>query len=183
MTAKLDSDFGIPRSPGGALPIANWERKNGVTVRPLSVTTFDARTGQHLVALQTIANTTFFGTAIASINYLWAIAVDGSLVVAVEELAVEDAVSAAGLPRRRSGQHPAETKKLGHPTLVNCGQARIAGELALDNTASGFAWVLNANSGRYCSVITPKRSHLLNVQQMLAGFGLTVRIDDQDTVA
>lgn len=181
MVVDLDAFYGECRSPAptnGDHAMQAWE----IGKEPVSRIVFGPAAATAMKKLCDVANTAFFGFAVSTINYIWVVNEAGDLVISVEELAVEDAVRASGLPRRRSGHHPAEVKKLGHPTLIAGGLARIAGELALDRVNGiDFTWVLNANSGRYCRFQPPSKVNLENVRNVLRSHGLEVHVDDSDT--
>jgi hypothetical protein len=61
--------------------------------------------------------------------------------------------------------------------LLDGGAARIAGELSFDEFDGALAWVLNANSGRYCRSAPPSKAQIDNVADRLRRKGLTVRVD------
>jgi hypothetical protein len=107
---------------------------------------------------------------------------DTTIWIAVEELALADGIKRRGVPKRRNGQHPASEKKLGHPTLVDGGKARIAGELAIEEISGRFAWVVNCSSGRYCyeESLRPKIRHVDNVVLRFRQFGVLVMPDYDD---
>ncbi|APH72609.1 hypothetical protein BSQ44_15520 [Aquibium oceanicum] len=111
-------------------------------------------------------------------NYLWAMNADGKILIAVEEIAEFDGIpNTRGYPRRRGHRHPSEDQKLGHPTLVQGGEVRIAGELALDEYGDGVRWVLNANSGRYCRQKPPRKEQVDAVVELFRESGLDVEVD------
>jgi hypothetical protein len=90
---------------------------------------------------------------------------DGDIHVAVEELAeMPDGTLVEGYPRRRNFPvHPSEEKKLGHPTLLDAGPARAAGELFLDEKDGNLFWFVNVASGRYCRITPPSAANVSNV--------------------
>lgn len=162
----LDGKFGVLRHPEKT---DDWEKGQ----EPLSKVILDQKVAQSLLQLRDLACGPLFRSMATTSTYIWAMDEAGSVLVAVEELCEFE-----GYPRRRGINHPSELKKLGHPTLLGSGQARIAGELTLDPAADGtMLWILNANSGRYCKRLPPQRRHLDNVASMLWAMGLEVTVD------
>lgn len=103
----------------------------------------------------------------------------GDIYIAVEEIALQSLAELhVGYPRLRGYEHPSEHKKLGHPTLLGGGEARIAGELALDEMKGKLHWFLNAHSGRYCRQLPPSKSQLASVAASFKQFGVLVEVDD-----
>jgi hypothetical protein len=162
----LDSKYGLLRKPGRTDP---WEEGQ----EPLSKVVLDSQVAQSLANLRMLASEPLFRYMATKSTYIWAMAESGSIIIAVEEL-----YELEGYPRRRGIDHPWEQKKLGHPTLLGSGEARIAGELLLDLAEDGsMLWILNANSGRYCEQHPPRRQQLANVANMLGAMGLEVTVD------
>ncbi|MBX3568568.1 MAG: hypothetical protein KF914_10950 [Rhizobiaceae bacterium] len=116
--------------------------------------------------------------AASSKSLLWAVDIDGTPVIAVEELAPIAAIAhRRGLPRRRNLVHPVEERKLGHPCLVAGGAARIAGELFLQHRNGAMVWFMNVNSGRYCYDNPPSDVQIRNAAAMFLQRGLPVEVD------
>lgn len=147
---ELDESYGAPRA---ALRVDPWE----VNRAPKSKTFLDEPAGSALKQYREVSEFTLFVFAAKCVSYLWLIDVRGQFVLAVEELAeMPDGTSITGFPRRRDYPvHPAEEKKLGHPTLVGGSDARIGGELFLDDPDGSLQWFVNVNSGRYCKETPP----------------------------
>lgn len=124
---SLDDEYGIPRLPFTVDP---WE----VSRSPKSKCLLTEEAGSSLVALRTASLPQLFRHAARTLTYIWAMDTDGAIHVAVEELAeMPDGTLVEGYPRRRDFPvHPSEEKKLGHPTLLDAGLARVAGEFFLD---------------------------------------------------
>jgi hypothetical protein len=164
----MDADFGVPRAPDN---MYIWE----IDRLPRSLSKLCANLGQQLSQLVDLANVNLFRFSSRAITYIWAMDVFGDIHIAVEELAeLPDGRNLTGHPRRRDyPQHPAEEKKLGHPTLLGGGLARMAGELFLDKDTDGvMIWYINDNSGRYCKRIPPTQSNkdkILNKFRELIG--------------
>lgn len=168
----LDKDFGPARSPER---IDRWEQDS----EPESLSTLDADLAERLVRLEQIAQCNLLRHAELAKNYIWAMAPDGSIRIAVEELAIEPRPEVStGYPRRKGPVHPSEEKKLGHPTLLGGGLARIAGELAFDEFDGVLKWVFNVNSGRYCKQLPPSPDQVERAATIFRNHGLDIVIDD-----
>lgn len=173
MITSMDDEYGELRPPE---KVDRWEKNK----RPASLCTLDQNLAQKLTALEALVQDRLFRSSARAKNYLWAMDADGSIRIAVEELAIrQPRASYAGYPRRRGYSHPSEEKKLGHPTLLNSGSARIAGELAFDeNLETGkLQWILNANSGRYCKQKPPTEIQIDKVAQLFRNLGVDVEVD------
>ena len=132
------------RDDGGCFQ--EWEKGH----EPVSLFMLNSETAAQLTGALELARQAPFGIALTTIGYIWVMKPDCSIWIAVEELALADGIKRRGVPKRRNGQHPASEKKLGHPTLVKGGPARIAGELAIEEISGRFRWMINCSSGRYC---------------------------------
>ena len=171
---SLDDPFGILRPPA---KVDTWEQGRA----PRSKSTLTTAIGRRLVLVaQQMDDPLLHGVA-RSVTFLWAMEAEGTISLCVEEVAeMPDGSDLSGYPRRRSfPSHPVHEKKLGHPTLVAGGQARVAGELFLDMRPDGLRWYMNVKSGRYCRQQPPSRHQIAAVlahfQSML---GKDVRLDD-----
>lgn len=170
MTENLDQRYGPVRLPE---KVDEWERDR----KPASLSDLRAA-ARSLLDIENLANSFLMRQSLRAQNFLWVMDADGFVLIAVEELAITyPDVPYSGYPRRRGYRHPHEEKKLGHPTLVAGGPARIAGELALDTDGAGLRWILNANSGRYCRQMPPDSAHLACVAALFKAHGVTVNID------
>lgn len=148
-----DSRFGLPRPPTSIQP---WEHD----VAPVSKVLLDVDSGKALKDYGQVASSALFRAAAKCFLFIWAMDIDGAVHVAFEEVLPPETSSGppllCGHPRRRRfPAHPAAEKKLGHPTLVSCGNARIAGELFLDECDRKLMWYINVASGRYCRDMQP----------------------------
>jgi len=166
--------YGVPRLPD---KIDEWERGR----IPRSLCTLTQDVAEALRVYGRLSEAPLFHAEALAKTYIWAIDPAGELKLALEELAVQEPESKyQGYPRRRGYRHPAEERKLGHPTLLGGGPARIAGELVQDDGTSGPHWVVNANSGRYCKHQSPSERQLGNVAAKFKSFGLDVMVDFND---
>lgn len=166
----LDDLYGVLRSP---LYLRPWEDRP-----PVSLSVLDAELASALSSLRTLCEHSLLKMVAQSTNYLWAMDQQGDIWIAVEELAVRSSeTDTSGLPMLRRILHPSDTKKLGHPTLVHFGEARIAGELAMDVGDHGLRWILNAQSGRYCRENPPSQAQMDNVGKLFRAYGLSVDVE------
>lgn len=172
--ADLDHEYGKLRAPYKVDP---WEV--GRCPESRSVLTRDL--GQFLAGYRKVSQNGLFKHAARSITYLWAMKDNGEISIAVEELAeMPDGTEVRGFPRRRNyPRHPAEEKKLGHPCLVEERDARVAGELFLDEVTGTLCWYVNVSSGRYCRFHPPTPAQVANVvQQFRELIDEEVKLDD-----
>jgi hypothetical protein len=171
MTEYLDEQFGELRPPER---IMHWEKGR----RPNSLCTVDVNIVATLTKLRECAQSQLLRSAAQTQNYLWIMDASGSIKIAIEELALLDGKpDTRGFPRRRGYKHPSEDKKLGHPTLLDGGSARIAGELVLDLHEGKLHWVFNAASGRYCREKPPTQRQVDAAANLVRGMGLEVTVD------
>ncbi|GLS88211.1 hypothetical protein GCM10010873_31850 [Cypionkella aquatica] len=170
--------FGMPRAPSNVQP---WEQE---TV-PVSKVLLDAVSGKALKDYRQISATELFRASATCFLFIWAMDVEGKVFLAFEEVLPPDDASDPtlryGHPRRRGfPTHPAKEKKLGHPTLLNSGHARMAGELLLDEHENNLLWYLNAESGRYCRSLPPSRSQCEAVRDLFEKMIKDTVIWDED---
>ncbi|MBZ9870164.1 hypothetical protein LB542_04710 [Mesorhizobium sp. BR1-1-9] len=150
---NLAERFGVARAPS---LIRDWETE----AKPKSLVKMTREVGAHLRSYRDLAQNDLFWNVSQCSSFIWAMGENGEVFVAFEEIVVEPDGDALGLkegyPRRRGyPTHPADEKKLGHPTLIGNGHARIAGELFLDVAEEKLHWFVNCGSGRYCRDVRP----------------------------
>lgn len=178
MPENLDALFGpsIPaqRTPGRSLAVDDWERGN----KPVSFSTLGDESAAPLKRFMSdvSAGWRVGRTLCFDVLIIWAVDESGEIVFAVEET-IE-----AGAPTGRAKHQRAEATqrldKLGHPALVGGGNARIAGEIRLQEAADGrIYWEINNRSGRYGLEKSRKIEHLSNVKDQFAKFDLTLEPD------
>lgn len=171
----LDVVYGLPRLPS---LMREWE----AGVSPVSKSKLDRDLGQKLRIYRDLSGDGLFRAAAQCFLFLWVMDVDGNIIIAYEEIVTGEISHSTngsllknGHPRRRGfPSHPADEKKLGHPTLVGGGEARIAGELFLDILDGSLQWYVSCGSGRYCRDLPPTKRHQEAVHQLF-----TALIDDQ----
>lgn len=168
----LDSLFGEPRSPEKVDP---WEQGQ----KPASLCSLQEAVPV-LRLFAEISASPLYSAALRAKNFLWIMDEAGEIYISIEELApVSNQTPYPGFPRRRAFRHPAEERKLGHPTLIDAGRARAAGELAFDISEDGphMQLILNANSGRYCRQKPPTNEQLQRVQAIFRAHNIDVVLD------
>lgn len=150
-----DIKFGELRFPSN---LREWE--DGAS--PVSKSLLDKDLGQKLRGYRDICQADLFRSAAQCFSFIWVMDEKCDVLVAYEEIVTGmPVVTGTGLlknghPRRRGfPSHPADEKKLGHPTLVDGGKARVAGELFLDVADGLLQWYVSCGSGRYCRVAPP----------------------------
>lgn len=167
---SLDDEFGVPRLPE---KVEKWENR-----RPDSLTLLSRDVASALMVLRDAALHPLVTHVVRATNYLWAMDVRGDIWLAVEELATrQDEAALVGFPKFRGFIHPADVTKLGHPSLIDGREARVAGELGLDAPNGSLEWVLNGHSGRYCRVQPPTPGQLDNVAARFRSLGMTLEVD------
>lgn len=171
---SLDEMYGALREPQR---IDAWE----VGRQPASLCRLEEPLASILVDHLRVSRSDLFSNAARSVTYLWAMDEGGEIIISVEELAeTPDGRVVAGYPRRRNyPSHPADEKKLGHPTLLDGGLARVAGEFFIDEVDGNLYWFVNVSSGRYCRLMPPQRDQIDNVLDLFQRLiGPDVRLDD-----
>jgi hypothetical protein len=157
-----DEKYGILRLPER---IQSWESD----IAPASKVLLDENIGESLKAYQALSMCQLFGAASRCFLFIWVMDDECNIWIAFEEVLPPSGGVISGHPRRRGyPSHPAEEKKLGHPTLINCKKARAAGELYLDEGDNGepeLIWRVNVGSGRYCREIPPTRTQCEAIHQ------------------
>lgn len=168
---SLDFEYGpaIPAQPRiwarGRQPYDDWERHP-----PRSLTRLDDRTAPPLKrAMEDIAAGWRIGEVLVKdVSFIWLVDISGQIWIAVEELVVGG--QSLGVPKLRH----TKADKLGHPALVNCGNARIAGEIICDFDPDPPEWLINNLSARYGTHRSRTDLHLQNVAKVFARFGITL---------
>lgn len=167
----VDNQYGYLKAP---TEINWWEKDRS----PLSLGTLSKDLGSLLRAYRGNCQHILLRQTAQCFTIIWAMDESGDVKIAFEELTTEalahggTLATNAGYPRRRGATyHPVEEKKLGHPTLLGGGKARVAGELILDIVDDKLFWYVNCSSGRYCRTSPPssaqkKAVHDLFIQLM-----------------
>jgi hypothetical protein len=107
-----------------------------------------------------------------AVSILWAMDEHGDIYFAVEE--VLDGRGRLMFPLPDSLDTPVGKVKLGHPSLIKCAKARIAGEINFDMNAASPGWVISNKSGRYGLRKTTTRAHLDNVVDVFSKYNITL---------
>ena len=167
MEDDLDSRFGVVGLRSG-VHVRALETK----FRPKSLVQLNDDSRDWIEELKLLAGLTHLRVMSESVRLLWAVRQDGSIWLAFEEL-VDPSRGAIGTVFVPDMQVPPGVDKLGHPALVEGKEARIAGELYLDEGH----WQINNKSGRFGFLSDRSIFHLENVAAMFNQYGLEVGID------
>jgi hypothetical protein len=179
---ELDQLYGIV-----VRPARKDKRPNGyddweLDTRPASFSILDATSAVPLRAFMThVAENWAFGSVfVKRAVILYLVDESGLLRYSIEE-AVDD-----NAPGRDSGRPYKRLeipylkgflrtdKKLGHPALVDCGGARIAGQIMFqpeDETGRAAHWTIDARSGRYGRTVNSARRESRHVDNVISMFG------------
>lgn len=175
----LDVTYGTPRAP---FIVKTWEKG----AYPLSRCMLDHASGSALAKYIENFGSPLFRFEEERKLLIWAMDDGGTVWLAFEEttLGSWDHIG-EGYAHRMvldldNPRYELECK-LGHPTLLDGGMARIAGELRLSLEANGMASAkINGSSGRYCKGINPRPTiqQLKAVARMFTlNIGLTVLVE------
>lgn len=164
----LDEQFGPPLEPEGIRPIERG-------LEPSNLVEFDDAVARALKGLLDVANQTpLVNNILESMTFLWGVSVEGRLMVCVEEMCWATNPDTR-FPRLRGMPLDATPfAALGHPLLFEGGQARIAGELFLDESLGGLDWTITNKSGRYGFGASRVFVHLENAAKLFQRNGLAV---------
>jgi hypothetical protein len=173
----LDAKFGVLLSPqrAGAAPsnVYQWERD----FAPASLALLDTDPAASLKKLMLdISNGWKLGKVIVhDLLIIWLVDAVGGIWFALEEL-VCDGIGTER-PRHQTLGITSTQAKLGHPALINCSAARIAGEIYFDYGASDPSWIINNKSGRYGRDTSRTKAHLESVVLVFDGYGIKLSPD------
>lgn len=158
-------------SPGGGNAVEDWER----TYFPRSMSTLTSTSAAHLSGLMSSVSKScrLDQFLVLDIVILWLVNENGDVVFAVEE-AVSDGLP-LDVPRHRRAEHKIGKDKLGHPSLVAGGKARIAGEIYYDIRRN--AWMINMKSGRYSAEYDRTKGQLTNVSNQFRDHGIILTVE------
>lgn len=104
---------------------------------------------------------------------LWLIDEGGNCWFCIEEMFKADARNTV-FPRLNEIEYPNGYEKLGHPSLISAGKARIGGEilLAKDADAATYYWTISNKSGRYGIREDISAGNLQSARDLFASFGV-----------
>lgn len=165
---NLDEKFGVCIPPG---KVRDIESK----FKPVSYINFN-NGGSNI--LKGLFDKTQSGCYISYCLYseftiLWLINQEGELIVSIEEVvADEDGAERYPLPRRVPYDNPIRHRRLGHPSLVGGGVARIAGELSYEPETE--TWYLTNRSGRFGANVGRSPDQLEEVAKRFRDEGFTI---------
>ncbi|MBN8197664.1 hypothetical protein [Thalassospira povalilytica] len=168
-TSDLDTEYGPLLSPNR---VDSAERR----LKPLSLHELNSGSA---TLLEKMMATSVEGLKVSSYVFselpiLWIVDKNGKLWFALEEI-VLDATDKFRYPKPSKLDVPNEHSKLGHPSLVNAEEARIAGEMLFDIRAEPPNWYLTNASGRYGLHKTRNENHLLSVVKLFQKYGIELK--------
>jgi hypothetical protein len=176
MPHNLDVLFGNLRRPKSdpARPegFDIWEKMTPATFQILQ-----SKNGDVVLKnwLQVEPHTTIVRSVVCQIAILWAVTETGMIVYALEEAIDPKSFNLPTVvaPFLRTPVKQKTRERLGHPSLVDCGPARISGEIIYEkNTDGNFGWQLNNSSGRYGYGPDRTEEHLQNVKKEFENYGI-----------
>jgi hypothetical protein len=166
---SLDAKYG-PALPALQRGPDWWERRHS----PHSLTRLEPSTAAPLkYVMDQVTSGWLVGHVLLNeVTIIWIVDNPGDLWFAVEELVSNGAPT--GRPKHRVDNAP----KLGHPSLVGCEHARIAGEIFFDASGAPPKWTLNNRSGRYGIHETRTPEQLDNVRALFKEVDIMLTRDD-----
>lgn len=107
---------------------------------------------------------------------LWLIDEGGNCWFCIEEMYKADARNTV-FPRLNEIEYPKGYEKLGHPSLISAGRARIGGEILLVREADSEAyhWTISNKSGRYGIRDDISAENLQNASDLFASFDVVLK--------
>ncbi|QWG13381.1 hypothetical protein KMZ29_01100 [Bradyrhizobium sediminis] len=130
---------------------------------------------------QVLADWSCGGVLVNKVVILYLVDEAGLVRFSIEEAVDEDVVGLASGRRFKRLEIPylsgllRTDKKLGHPSLVNCGGARIAGQILFqpaNGTGVPAHWTIDAWSGRYGRTVETARRESRHIDNVIAVFQL-----------
>jgi hypothetical protein len=175
MTANLDAQFGHCVTPV-RINIAEGNHY------PSTLFSLNGQTAPRLRRFIDMSSERdrFANFAFQDFAILWVVNASGEILIAIEEgvvlygtevtfpLPIVLGPSLAQIP---------SYSKLGHPALVACQGARIAGEILCDFDQNSSQWYINNRSGRYGLNLGRTPQQLANVATEFAQFGIVLQQD------
>jgi hypothetical protein len=159
--SELDTIFGEPRPPNQPAPRASeWNADQLRTYVPMSLVTLDEENGKNVAKLFLAAKHGPNDQVLKGLAVIWLIDEAGNIRLALEEISEADSfwyeAENKGTPAPTwfpEAEELPPVRKLGHPTLIDHGSARIGGEIepnfASDRAEVDFDAFVNNKSRRY----------------------------------
>jgi hypothetical protein len=162
-----------PVRPVEGVMVQQWERD----FAPDSLTKLDSVSGESLKQImREISSDWKLGKVLTyDTIIIWLVDKIGDVWFALEELVFNDMPT--GRPKHQSLPLTTNLPKLGHPALINCARARIAGEIYYDTGAVLPLWRINNQSRRYGRHSSRIPLHLSNVSDQFRAYGVDVTPD------
>lgn len=153
-------------------PCISGKRKvSEQNVEPPRLHDLDGETCKWLEEIRKLATTNMIvQRLLTNMTILWVVVADGAVRFCIEH-AYEQSSPHRRFPRPRETDDKSVLQPLGHPTLTDDDNARIAGELYLEQSGEAMVWVLSNKSARYG--VGRTHEHLENVCARFSQLGLT----------
>lgn len=173
--SNLDALYGELRRPRPGpgptkrpLGYDDWEKR----YPPASLIKLTQSTADSLkLLLQQISNGCPIGrTLVNDIILIWLVDATGNIFVSIEELVLQTVPQT--VPKFQSVPLTKDCDKLGHPSLILAGDARIAGEIRYLADRSPAIWIINNASWRYGLYDGRTSTHLNQVVIKFKQFGI-----------
>lgn len=177
----LDQLYGIVLGPAPSKDRPDGYWKWELDLRPISYSVLDKKSAVPLQAFMTQVseNWTIGNILVRRAIILYLVDEIGLVRFAIEEAVEEDpSGKSVGRDYRRLdipffSKLLRTDKKLGHPVLVGCGGARIAGQIMFqpaDDPGKTPYWTIDAWSGRYGRMVVAGRREPRHVEHVIAEF-------------
>lgn len=170
MSSKLDNKFGSVGRKSG-LPVRELELKHQPKSK-FKLSNTCPLCKKQIGDLIEFAKMSGVSVLANSFRLIWGVNRKGEIYVSFEELASSSSGLINAVYNSKMNLKDGNDK-LGHPSLLDDKEARISGELYLDNAA----WVINNGSGRFGYIGDRCIDHLNNVANEFNNVGLRVSVD------
>jgi hypothetical protein len=116
-------------------------------------------------------------TLVNDVIFIWLVDETGRIFVSLEELVI-DALP-VHVPKFQTLNALTSRDKLGHPSLVSCDKARIAGEIRFlpETSTRQSAWAINNASWRYGLYAGRTKAHLENAAAQFRKHNVILEVD------
>lgn len=171
--SQLDRRYGPPLLPRVFATDRKWDTWEE-NRSPFSMSELNIKSAQRILNLMKAVETGCSLTKVLlnDVAIIWIVTSTGTIKLALEEMFFED----DEIDRAKFSLFPPlkAFPKLGHPTLVDCGLGRIAGEICLQEDNGNPFWEISNASGRYGIHPSRRVEHLLAVKDDFGKLGINL---------